>query len=309
MYMTGNKTAVHRLLRGCREAFRSANNDGFAELLKIYEILFDMCRPARMLDEEGTRILGDHQDEWLRLVGDVERLRNAVDNLFDALRDGLEGTVRKDADDILSEFRTLIVAEKSVIFGLRLRVPTAAELKRSISEENYCGILRVIKNTATAWEQTPNSYRHMGEEDLRNVLLGSLNGVFPGMASGETFRKDGKTDICIEAEDQTAFVAECKMWTGESEVPKALAQLDSYLTWKDYKTALIYFVDRKDFLAITDKMLAILQDQKDLQGVRSLDRNEFVCRMSSTRTPGHAINVRVFLFNLHSDEDKKGASK
>ena len=139
--------------------------------------------------------------------------------------------------------------------------------------------------------------------------MASLNGLFLGKANGEAFRKDGKTDICIEAEDRTAFIAECKMWTGEGEVHKAFDQLDSYSTWRDCKAALIYFVDRKDFLAIAGKMLAVLQDQKDLQGVRELDRNEFVCRMLSNRTPGHAINVRVLLFNLHSDEDKKGASK
>ena len=99
------------------------------------------------------------------------------------------------------------------------------------------------------------------------------------------------------------------MWTGEGDVPKALAQLDSYLTWRDCKTALIYFVTRKNFLAIIDKMQALLNKQRNLQSVQSLDRNEFVCQMSSTRTPGHMINIRVLLFNLHSDEDKKGASK
>lgn len=179
----------------------------------------------------------------------------------------------------------------------------------SITDEKYEMIIKVVKNVAMTWESTPNSYRYMGEEDLRNVLLASLNGLSPGRANGESFRKDGKTDICIEYEDRTAFVAECKKWNGVRDVPRALAQLDSYLTWKDCKTALIYFVDRKDFLAIADKMLAVLQEQKVLQGVRALDRNEFVCRMLSTRTPGHVINVRVLLFNLHSDEDKKGASK
>ena len=183
------------------------------------------------------------------------------------------------------------------------------EPEYSISDENYKEILKVIKHTAMTWERTPNSYRYMGEEDLRNVLLASLNGLFLGKANGEAFRKNGKTDICIEAEDRTAFVAECKMWTGEGDVPKALAQLDSYLTWKDCKTALIYFVNRRDFLAIVDKMQTVLLGQKDLQGVRALDRNEFICQMPSARTPGHMISIRVLLFNLHSDEDKKGASK
>ncbi len=182
-------------------------------------------------------------------------------------------------------------------------------LQCSMSDENYEEILKAIKNTAMTWERTPNSYRYMGEEALRDALLASLNGLFPGRANGETFRKNGKTDISIENEERTAFVAECKMWTGERTVPKALAQLDSYLTWRDRKTALIYFVNRKDFLAITDKMQAVLNKQKNLQSIQSLDRNEFVCQMSSTRTPGHMINIRVLLFNLHSDEDKKGASK
>ena len=30
--------------------------------------------------------------------------------------------------------------------------------------------------------------------------------------------------------------------------------------------------------------------------------------MASTRTPGHLTTVRVMLFNLHGDEDKKGAN-
>ena len=202
----------------------------------------------------------------------------------------------------------IIAVPKRQIYPIAHTYNSAAP-EYSISDENYAEILKVIKHTAMTWERTPNSYRHMGEEDLRNVLLASLNGLFLGKANGEAFRKDGKTDICIEAEDRTAFIAECKMWTGEGEVPKAFDQLDSYSTWRDCKAALIYFVDRKDFLAIAGKMLVVLQDQKDLQGVRALDRNEFVCRMLSNRTPGHAINVRVLLFNLHSDEDKKGASK
>ena len=56
-------------------------------------------------------------------------------------------------------------------------------------------------------------------------------------------------------------------------------------------------------------MQAVLKEQKDLFSVRALDRNEFICRMLSTRTPGHMITIRVLIFNLHSDEDKKGAGK
>ena len=31
--------------------------------------------------------------------------------------------------------------------------------------------------------------------------------------------------------------------------------------------------------------------------------------MASTRIPGHLMTVRVMLFNLHGDKDKKGAKR
>lgn len=37
----------------------------------------------------------------------------------------------------------------------------------------------------------------MGEEALRDVLLVSLNSIFEGKATGETFSKRGKTDIYL----------------------------------------------------------------------------------------------------------------
>ena len=242
----------------------------------------------------------------LQLPGQIRAAILAKKSRIEALYKAAESfDVSVGANEVAQR---IIAVPKRQIYPIAHTYNSAAP-EYSISDENYAEILKVIKHTAMTWERTPNSYRHMGEEDLRNVLLASLNGLFLGKANGEAFRKDGKTDICIEAEDRTAFIAECKMWTGEGEVPKAFDQLDSYSTWRDCKAALIYFVDRKDFLAIAGKMLAVLQDQKDLQGVRALDRNEFVCRMLSNHTPGHAINVRVLLFNLHSDEDKKGASK
>lgn len=99
------------------------------------------------------------------------------------------------------------------------------------------------------------------------------------------------------------------MWTGEKAVPDALAQLDSYSTWRDCKTALIYFVDKQDFLAIAEKMKNLLPKLEAIQGARQIDTNEFACQMVSFRTPGHLLTVRVMLFNLHSDDDKKGAKK
>ena len=144
-----------------------------------------------------------------------------------------------------------------------------------ISDEEYNDILSMIKHTASTYERTPSSYKSMKEEDLRNTLLAALNGTYQGDANGEVFRNSGKTDISIESENRAAFIAECKMWTGQKEVERAIHQLDSYTTWRDCKTALVYFVRRKDFLNTLDNMRGTLNDIGCVKKVKEMDKNEF----------------------------------
>lgn len=172
----------------------------------------------------------------------------------------------------------------------------------SISDANYADILATIKHMGSTYERTPKSYAAMKEEDLRNTLLAALNGTYLGGAVGEAFRNNGKTDICIEEKNRAAFVAECKMWTGQKAIADALKQLDSYLTWRDCKTALIYFVRKKDFLAILQTAEEALRALPEMRQVQILDKNEFKCCMISTQNPGQQIQVRVMLFNMYAKE-------
>jgi len=185
-------------------------------------------------------------------------------------------------------------------------VPIAHEYKKediySISDANYADILATIKHMGSTYERTPKSYEAMKEEDLRNTLLAALNGTYLGGAVGEAFRNNGKTDICIEEKNRAAFVAECKMWTGQKAIADALKQLDSYLTWRDCKTALIYFVRKKDFLAILQTAEEALRAIPEMRQVQVLDKNEFKCCMVSTQNPGQQIQVRVMLFNMYAKE-------
>ena len=176
--------------------------------------------------------------------------------------------------------------------------PASQERTYCIEATNYEEILDILRHAGATMERTPNTYRSMGEEGLRNVLLTALNSSFNGIATGEAFRNNGKTDICIEAENRAAFVAECKMWTGEKEVAAAVAQLDSYLTWRDCKTALIYFVRRKDFLAMAKKMGDVLHGQDNISQVSMLGTNEYKCFLASLSCPGQRKEMRVLLFNL-----------
>ena len=171
-----------------------------------------------------------------------------------------------------------------------------------ITDKDYNDIITTIKHTLSTYERTPKSYKKLGEEELRDTLLASLNATYKGDATGETFRNAGKTDICIERENRAAFVAECKIWTGSKQIGEAVYQLDSYLTWRDCKTALIFFVRRKDFLSVIESARKALQLTDGMKNVFEVDRNEFKCIFLSESNPGQKVEMRVMLFDLYCKE-------
>ena len=171
-----------------------------------------------------------------------------------------------------------------------------------ISDDDYKDILLSIKHTVSTYERTPGSYKSMHEEDLRNTILAALNATYKGDATGETFRHAGKTDICIERKNRAAFVAECKMWTGQKEIQNAVYQLDRYLTWRDCKTALVYFVRRKDFIKVLDNADVALRQIDGMRNVKVVDKNEYDCLFASKVNIGQQIRIRVMLFNLYFEE-------
>lgn len=184
-------------------------------------------------------------------------------------------------------------------------VPIAKHYESSnyygIKDADYKDILATIKHTGSTYERTPASYISLQEEALRDTLLAALNAIYKGDATGEAFRNAGKTDICIERDNRAAFVAECKMWTGKKAVGNAITQLDSYLTWRDCKTALIYFVRRKDFMKVLEAAEEALRTYDGMKNVIAIDKNEFDCLFLSKANIGQQIKMRVLLFNLYSE--------
>ena len=64
----------------------------------------------------------------------------------------------------------------------------------------------------------------------------------------------GKTDILIKFEGHNIFVAECKYWHGQSDHHANINQLLGYLTWRDSKVALIYFVQNKNMKEVINQI-------------------------------------------------------
>jgi hypothetical protein len=107
--------------------------------------------------------------------------------------------------------------------------------------EQYEQALTIMQDMALVIERSPDAFKSMNEEDLRQHFLVQLNGQFEGNATGETFNMSGKTDILLRAGNRNVFIAECKFWKGSKAFSEAVDQLLSYATWRDGKTAILVF--------------------------------------------------------------------
>lgn len=173
-----------------------------------------------------------------------------------------------------------------------------------ITEDDYEYILSIIRHEGKTFETTPKTYAVHDEEELRDILLAHLNGHFQGEATGETFRRKGRTDIRIEDQERAAFVAECKIWDGEKEILKGMNQLLGYLTWRDCKSSIIIFNKyNAKFTELLLKVPAVLSKHKNLvKNLGGLSAGEWRFIFSSLEDELRNIIVHVFLFNLYVKE-------
>ncbi|GAI63813.1 unnamed protein product, partial [marine sediment metagenome] len=122
-----------------------------------------------------------------------------------------------------------------------------------------------------------------------------------GIATAETFRRLGKTDIRIEDQDRAAFVAECKIWRGKEELFKAVNQLLGYLTWRDCKTALILF--NKQIAKFNDLLIkvpeALRAHPKFKRALEVGANGEWRFEFFFAEDESRQIIIHVFIFNLY----------
>ena len=107
----------------------------------------------------------------------------------------------------------------------------------------------VFRRWSAALRELPSSVAKLTTENqYRDLLLLTMNTHFED-ATGETFSKQGKTDLRVlvrslrESDgDKVVFKAECKVWRGPRSAAEALSQLvDLYLTEGETRAALIFF--------------------------------------------------------------------
>ena len=174
----------------------------------------------------------------------------------------------------------------------------------SMNTEMYNDTLKVIYDFGRSMERKPSLYKGKNEEDIRDLFVAIMETRYDSTTvTGETFNKGGKTDILLKYKDgSNLFVAECKWWKGEKEFAEAINQLfDNYLTWRDSKTALLFFVKNKEIVSVCEKIkseatkhlyfLNITKDSDD-------GRFSFKFHLPEDKNKVVYLEIMAFHFNL-----------
>ena len=163
----------------------------------------------------------------------------------------------------------------------------------------YEHILKVIGDSALTMERSPAAFRTMGEEDIRTQMLFLLNGHYEGQATGETFNKEGKTDILIRSDGKNIFIGECKFWGGPKVLNETIDQLLGYTSWRDTKVAIIIFNRNKNFTAVLAQIQPTVEEHPNCKRfVSKLSDTQFRFAFTQKDDPNREMTVTVLAFDV-----------
>jgi hypothetical protein len=171
--------------------------------------------------------------------------------------------------------------------------------------EMYEDVLKVLFDFGRSMERKPSTYQGKDEEAIRDLLITILETRYEATtATGESFNKGGKTDILLKYQDgSNLFVGECKWWKGEKEFSEAINQLfDNYLTWRDSKTALFFFVKNKDISTVNSKILETVKDHPYFKShviSKEDGRHSFIFHLPGDSNREVYLEIMTFHFNAN----------
>ncbi len=192
---------------------------------------------------------------------------------------------------------------KKAIAQLRRPQPQQKRAPR-MDRETFQTILAVIDGQGISYERTPVTVAKLGEEDIRNLILGALNGAFNLDATGETFSKRGKTDIRLNVPEGGIFIAEAKMWGGPKTVSEALEQILGYLTWRDAYGVVLLFSRNKGFSKVRADIPEAIKGDPSLRGeVYQVDQHHWSARHVLPDDDFQTVEIHYLAYTIYSAEE------
>jgi hypothetical protein len=172
----------------------------------------------------------------------------------------------------------------------------------ALLEANYNQILESLQKMSEQIERSPKTYAELSENDIRNILLVSLNDSYSGNATGETFSKRGKSDIYITENGKCIFIAECKIWKGPASLTGAIDQILDYTTWRNTKTAILLFNKNKRISEVLEKIIPTVETHAYHKRTATMGPQESIFRftLKNKDDPGRKLQLAILVFDIPS---------
>lgn len=210
------------------------------------------------------------------------------------------GVPIKKSANIPTTFAVPRPANRKLVLSKPIVAEAGYKPDPTIDIECYNDILKITNDVGKNFERMPSVYASKDEECLRDHILLVLDPNFTnGSASGETFNKKGKTDIQLRYDSSVVFIAECKFWKGEKVFMKTIDQLLSYLTWRDSKAAIIFFVTQKGFSDVISKVKKTIVNHCNYLGyIDSPDESWLNYRFHINGDRNREVRLAIQLFHI-----------
>ena len=202
-------------------------------------------------------------------------------------------------DDISKKLNLKLLKKDSPIIDLEIKKPIKIlmppqkekRVEPELEQKDVNTVIELIQKQCRQFEITPEAFSSMEEEWLRDVILGMLNAVFEGDATGESFVKKGKTDIRLKMNIEGGILSgECKFWGGQKLYQETIDQHFNYLTYSQNFAIQITFSKNKNFSEV-------LQNAKNA----STNHDTYVKNSLQEIETQHFVTYHTF----RDDEQKK----
>jgi hypothetical protein len=213
---------------------------------------------------------------------------------------------REDAPDTY----TVAMPRREIMIDAKPSLMPPRPLEPALDSAEYERILTIVSNMALVLERSPTAFRTLDEEDLRVHFLVQLNGQYEGQATGETFNFEGKTDILIRVNGRNIFIAECKFWGGPKVLRATVDQLLGYASWRDTKTAILFFNTNKNLTQVLQKIPEeILTHPNVVRALPYTSETGFRFMFRHRDDPERELLMTVLVFDVPRGDDSAVSAK
>lgn len=269
-------------------------------------------------DKDPNRFNSDKESIFNTKIAPLLSINPEVEKFNKQLRSKIISAFQKRKEECLSEnafFRAINVNPTDVPY--KVPMPTVRkkhiphpQVKHqeykpypSMDDKMYVDILETLYRAGQAMERKPSTYMNKREEDLRDLFIFRLEDRYDSATvTGETFNFGGKTDICLKdsATNANLFIAECKIWHGAKAFSEAIDQLfDRYLTVRDSKVALMFFVAGNEFNSVLSTIKQEAPKHKyfvSFKGEREKSSFSFIFRLPTDSEQKVYLEIMAFHF-------------